>query len=91
MPHTEEWVWVYSDAECTRPIALESPDRDVLLISEDAIGPRAYVTDDDARLIVAAPDLLAACEAIARSEAVMPYGLAKRLNEVIAMAKGGES
>lgn len=57
------WRWEYSDEECTRPIALAGPGKDVILASEDATGPRAYVSEADARLIAAAPDLYAACKA----------------------------
>lgn len=52
------WSWEFSDAPCSRPIALAARDHDVLLASEDADGPRAYISEADRLLIEAAPDLL---------------------------------
>lgn len=58
------WSWEYGDAECSRPIALSAPKYDVILASEDFDGPRVYVSDADARLIAAAPELLAALQGV---------------------------
>ena len=65
-PTPGPWTWEYSDLELTRPIALTGPEGylDVLTVCEDAVGPRAYATAANMALIAAAPDLLAACEAV---------------------------
>lgn len=57
------WSWTYSDATCSRPIALDAPGGDVMTASEDEDGPRAYVSLANAALMAAAPDLLEACKA----------------------------
>jgi hypothetical protein len=91
------WAWVYADANHERPIALERDDGpDVLTASEDTIGPRAYVSEADAHLIAAAPDLLAACEELLvevasmnamRGYRVMPT-VVEKIRAAVAKAKG---
>lgn len=93
------WRWVYADADCKRPIALEGPDHDVILASEDFIGPRAYVTEADANMIEAVPDLFEACEEVLMNldylraiwgDEGVTRTVADAVRAAVAKAKGGQ-
>jgi hypothetical protein len=95
------WHWEYSDATFARPIALSAGDKgDVMVASEDADGPRAYVTPANEALIAASPDLLAACKEFVawdvmehprQDDPALLEKISRKIRAAVEKAEGGEA
>jgi hypothetical protein len=63
MSKTERWSWEHHPDRPGGRIALSAGGRDVILATGDGGRSRLEVSDDDARMIEALPELLSACRA----------------------------